>query len=585
VGSVRVVGANCDFRASDSWLVRCAEEHGEVCNGRSEPVAGLMVIDCVERRMVFLPEMAEYATLSYVWAKATPVATEHEHDEREDTDDGLMGMGNLPAQLPAVVRDAIHVAIQCGLTYLWVDRYCIPQDEGGAGEKQRQIQLMGQIYANSSLTIIDASPSRSDGGAAGLAGVSAPRIPQPHVQGVGGGYRLVSCLPPTGLEIAQSTWATRGWTYQEGQLARRRLVFTPHQTYFQCQRAHGCESLAMTFNSLGGDMRLPLAAFDPYFARRGLGATTGVLEPGGVKPLIRDLTTYMARSLTFQSDRLNAFLAILRDHQTAQGGVVTGHFIGVPLLAPRSFVVGSRSAGRKVPPRASDPSTRTKQLLAGLSWYLDGARTEGQWPTRYSCFPSWSWIAWRWPGSGRFRLDFGGVREISEMPTDTLSSWVGVSTKFRDGEVVPWETSEGRIEEKSVAGVAIDSLVFDAWTFDIGVERLPAAVGGDYEYSAAVTDNVVLRDYELKGLIIGYRSDYRGKITTLIALECGQPLGDRDGHWYRVGHGQVYLPLRDKKDAIRYRGKGKATVAARAIPWQRWKRGRVKLKRQVIELY
>jgi hypothetical protein len=34
--------------------------------------------------------------------------------------------------------------------------------------------------------------------------------------------------------IQESIWWERGWTYQEGVLSRRRLVFTDSQVYFEC---------------------------------------------------------------------------------------------------------------------------------------------------------------------------------------------------------------------------------------------------------------------------------------------------------------------------------------------------------------
>lgn len=36
--------------------------------------------------------------------------------------------------------------------------------------------------------------------------------------------------------IKQSKWATRGWTYQEGCLSRRRLIFTEKEVLFLCNK-------------------------------------------------------------------------------------------------------------------------------------------------------------------------------------------------------------------------------------------------------------------------------------------------------------------------------------------------------------
>jgi hypothetical protein len=76
----------------------------------------------------------------------------------------------LPTQLPATIQDAIHVTKELGYSYLWVDRYCIPQHDGE--ERQKQISQMGHIYTNADLTIVAAASSDS---AHGLPGVGLVR--------------------------------------------------------------------------------------------------------------------------------------------------------------------------------------------------------------------------------------------------------------------------------------------------------------------------------------------------------------------------------------------------------------------------
>jgi hypothetical protein len=56
--------------------------------------------------------------------------------------------------LPLVVEDAICVCNEIGIEYLWVDRYCIPQDPDVA---RHQIANMDSVYAGSALTIIAAA--------------------------------------------------------------------------------------------------------------------------------------------------------------------------------------------------------------------------------------------------------------------------------------------------------------------------------------------------------------------------------------------------------------------------------------------
>ena len=58
---------------------------------------------------------------------------------------------------PKVIKDAFLVTKKLGYRYLWVDRYCIVQDD--AQEKHQQIKNMGSIYENARVTIVAAAGS------------------------------------------------------------------------------------------------------------------------------------------------------------------------------------------------------------------------------------------------------------------------------------------------------------------------------------------------------------------------------------------------------------------------------------------
>lgn len=60
------------------------------------------------------------------------------------------------------IRDAMKVAINLGLTYLWVDALCIIQDSNQSNI--RKLSVMHQIFENSSLTIVAASVPSADHG-------------------------------------------------------------------------------------------------------------------------------------------------------------------------------------------------------------------------------------------------------------------------------------------------------------------------------------------------------------------------------------------------------------------------------------
>jgi hypothetical protein len=80
----------------------------------------------------------------------------------------------IPAHIPQVIEDSITVVRELGFRYLWMDRYCVKQDN--TSEELVQIQNMDSIYWESTLAIIAAL----DDILGGLPGVSdTPAIPNP----------------------------------------------------------------------------------------------------------------------------------------------------------------------------------------------------------------------------------------------------------------------------------------------------------------------------------------------------------------------------------------------------------------------
>ena len=118
-------------------------------------------MDCIEKLMVKLPrEESRYVTLSYVWGNSSPSCQL------------ILGSKINVTTLERTIQDTITVTLKLGLRYLWVDRYCIPQDN--LPEKHLQIQHMGDIYANSFRTVIACA---GDSAEAGLPGANmTPRI-------------------------------------------------------------------------------------------------------------------------------------------------------------------------------------------------------------------------------------------------------------------------------------------------------------------------------------------------------------------------------------------------------------------------
>lgn len=311
----------------------------------------LKVINCKQRVITRVLGHVTYAALSYVWGISA--ASEEEPP----------AAGQPPIKLPATVEDAITVTLALGYDYLWVDRYCISQH--GGDEKASEIARMDEIYQGAEIVIIDAA---GDNPALGLPGVSRQRVIQPRVATAT--HTLASLLSYPINHIIASKWATRGWTYQEGVLAKRRVFFTNDQVYFECG-VYGCmETLCQPLiHPPAGVPSIKLTNVIPDIKH------TGTI-------IISDyLTEYNKRQLSYPSDALNAFRGIFHMFERQCPPIV--HCGGVPILS-------------------NDSDNQVRTSVASLLGFLRGLCWIAPWEdaVRRLGFPTWSWTGWQCPGGG-----------------------------------------------------------------------------------------------------------------------------------------------------------------------------------------
>ncbi|KAI1753227.1 HET-domain-containing protein [Xylaria castorea] len=346
----RIIKPDCiDYGVLCGWISHCKETHAE-CLGPS--FMPLKVINCKQRTITEVLEHVTYTALSYVWGSST---TEEEAPP---------AAGQLPIKLPATVEDAITVTLALGYDYLWVDRYCISQH--GGDEKAAEIARMDEIYQGAEIVIIDAT---GDDPALGLPGVSRHRsVIQPHVATTT--HTLVSLMSYPLNQVLASKWATRGWTYQEGVLARRRVFFTSEQVYFECG-VYGC--METLFQPLihppAGVPSIRLTDVIPDIRSAGTIVVSDYLRE------------YSKRQLSYSSDVLNAFRGIFHMFERQSPPIL--HCGGVPLLN-------------------NDSDHQVSTSVASLLGFLRGLCWIAPWEDAVRCpgFPSWSWTGWQCSGGG-----------------------------------------------------------------------------------------------------------------------------------------------------------------------------------------
>lgn len=244
------------------------------------------------------------------------------------------------------------------------------------------ISQMSQIYANAAITIIAATDGDTD---MGLSGVSRPRQPQRRV--VIHDTALLE-LPYGPEDLESSKWTSIGWTYQEGYLASRRLIFTKTQVLFLCNGMYAEESLQRLSNTTFYTNNL--IEFTNLIP-----TSEGVQRIFWVQELLSQLREYSRRELTHSSDSLNAFLGVLRYYARKSAELTS------PVLQLPWGLIANKHPKRNA-------------FILHLLWYHNHPAV-----ARRTEFPSWSWTGWAGP-----LLPFGPkiiLRPGHEVEEDPLS--------------------------------------------------------------------------------------------------------------------------------------------------------------------
>lgn len=193
-------------------------------------------------RLVLPQEKSPYLALSYCWGNKQGLICKTSLEEMWKT--------IIPwDKIPATVQDAALITTQLGIKYLWVDRFCIVQDD--EVDVEMEIVQMPEIYYNAELTI---SATRADCAEKGFLYpnqfdvfcfseekfILPARINKSRASAYVG-------TPPTHRTSPGVSWLfpqpldSRAWTFQESLLSRRLLHFTLREIQWECQAVPAME--------------------------------------------------------------------------------------------------------------------------------------------------------------------------------------------------------------------------------------------------------------------------------------------------------------------------------------------------------
>lgn len=408
----RLVG-DVDFALVRSWLNLCFADHPSCASSSArdkQAIPHMKLIDCHTQTIVTAAPSMQYLALSYVWGQGPLEKYTYP---------------NLPDPLPPTIKDAITVTLKLGYRYIWVDRYCIWQDD--PAHKAGQILRMMDIYSRAVATIAAAS-SGSDP-TYGLPGVSAGRGRQLRHQMAGqvGNRILISGATHRRQEeaIEKSVWDSRAWTFQEAALSRRILYFTDVQVSFLCAGFEAYEHLSR-----------PLALLDTHGGPRT--SKYGVNDAGGASSLVY---LYSRRAMTYSSDTLNACLGVLTMWSSRNENC--HHYWAIPVILP------------------AEPGGSGLNLVLwkALGWRL--SQSDIRSGKRRAGFPTWSWLAIEGRG-----IQLGLRWTAREENTTDPGYDFNVTTK--QGEKVKWcefVRAGGLLRPPSHWGV---HLHIQGWVFGVG---------------------------------------------------------------------------------------------------------------------
>jgi hypothetical protein len=402
----RQIQPQVDISVIKGWLEFCHHNHKALCKQKHKPriPQGFRVIDCLKRKVVPWEDVAhpkQYVTLSYFWGSSK--------------DESTIRKGSIPNPSPSTIEDTILLTINLGYRYLWIDRYCIPPDN--PVNKQIQIQSMDEIYQHSVITVVAAAGSDPHYGLPGIG--TTPREGQPCVKV---GDRTLVYTPYVRKEILNAKWNSRGWTYQEGLLSRRKLVFTNTQVCFQCNAMHCPESIRAPLTGLYTYKNIRMrdnVGISKVFPLRGLGKSPNDLE--------RRLNEYLQRSLTFESDILDAFKGVIAAFER-RFPFEFQSLCGIPIVTQKVFF----------------GSDQVDALVTSLSWVSIGSHKAGQEPERRQGFPSWTWMGWKLQ-----RVSFHRGTLYRRFQYKAI---VGVSVEYADRSVLPWNGNQELILTRDKSG-------------------------------------------------------------------------------------------------------------------------------------
>ncbi|KAF2502905.1 hypothetical protein BU16DRAFT_22981 [Lophium mytilinum] len=291
-----------DVKRVKEWAKFCDESHSGVCHSITDPwwtfqrPEQLYLIGVTRRCLVRGQEMDQYVALSYVWGDLLAPFQTDMYNFNALCQDGAFDIPANKCRLPKTIQDSMVLAGLLGKK-LWVDRFCIVQDD--LKHKPKMLKSMASVYANAYLTIVARDGSDDEFGLRGIA-TNTPRKSPFRFFDFGPDCQLITTVDPVNQTYK---YDTRAWTFQEEIISRRKLDFVHGTVNWTCEKMFSTENMATPSD-------VPLRP------------NTHRLNILSYASLVKD---YSKRQLSYPEDTLDAFGAITTiASKSMKGGIFYG---------------------------------------------------------------------------------------------------------------------------------------------------------------------------------------------------------------------------------------------------------------------
>lgn len=307
----RSISNAIDMGLVKMWLDSCQAQHDSKCCSRELSAesgwSSFKLIDVRTRHVVPARLPCQFVALSYVWGAQEVqqlVLTQSTYSRLTRQD----GLSDTWKDVPSTIKDAMTLCERLQVPFLWVDALCIQQDNS---DDLQQVDKMDLIYGGAQFTIVCAAGANSW---AGLPGVQGDSRNIPPARETVDNMVLVVAQTPFDLAIKGSKWNTRAWTFQESIISKRRLIFTEHQVFYECNNAIWWEDTQLEVPFYTTSYTTWLHLVDEWSYRK---KTVTVSNHHGpeeyiiFKNYIGLVNEYTAREMTKISDWLRGFEGIM----------------------------------------------------------------------------------------------------------------------------------------------------------------------------------------------------------------------------------------------------------------------------------